>query len=243
MGFEEQGWVRLEGAFDPTGMAEAMWRALAKHEMRPHDPSTWRQDHGQPVSPGKWLTKFGKSGVFSAVSTDAVQGAPTDLLGEGWTETGRWGGPLVTFPSDEAWDVPTGGWHLDMPPAAPLQAIRMFAYLNEVRERGGGTLIVEGSHRLTSAYPGLSSRAVRERLSEQYSWFREVWRPTDRERRLSMLMDLGADLDGVRVRVVELTGAPGDVVLWHPSLLHAAAPNSSDWPRFMLTHTALRCSP
>jgi ectoine hydroxylase-related dioxygenase (phytanoyl-CoA dioxygenase family) len=42
------------------------------------------------------------------------------------------------------------------------------------------------------------------------------------------------------VRVVELTGAPGDVVLWHPSLFHAASSNASDRPRFMLTHTAFR---
>jgi ectoine hydroxylase-related dioxygenase (phytanoyl-CoA dioxygenase family) len=42
------------------------------------------------------------------------------------------------------------------------------------------------------------------------------------------------------VRVVELTGAPGDVVLWHPSLFHAASPNASSRPGFMLTDTALR---
>jgi ectoine hydroxylase-related dioxygenase (phytanoyl-CoA dioxygenase family) len=37
------------------------------------------------------------------------------------------------------------------------------------------------------------------------------------------------------VRVVELTGEPGDVVFMHPHLLHAAAPNRSDSPRFMIT--------
>ena len=43
-----------------------------------------------------------------------------------------------------------------------------------------------------------------------------------------------AVVGGVAVRVVELCGGPGDVILMHPWLLHAASPNASDRPRFML---------
>jgi len=241
LGFEENGWVRLTGAFDPSGMAEAMWSALGEHGMLPDDPTTWKQAPGAGVAE-KWLTKFGKSGAFAGVANNAVDAALDELLGDGWTEeTGGWGRPLVTFPTGGDWDVGTDGWHLDMPPAnPPLPVVRMFAYLDEVRGHGGGTLVIEGSHRLATAYPALRSRAVRDRLSEEHPWFREVWRPADRERRLPMLMDEGADVRGVRVRVVELTGMPGDVVLWHPSLFHAAAPNASGRTRIMLTHTALR---
>ena len=42
------------------------------------------------------------------------------------------------------------------------------------------------------------------------------------------------DIDGVRVRVVELTGRAGDVVLVHPSVLHARPVNCHDTSRFML---------
>jgi ectoine hydroxylase-related dioxygenase (phytanoyl-CoA dioxygenase family) len=45
-------------------------------------------------------------------------------------------------------------------------------------------------------------------------------------------------VDGVSVRVVELTGAPGDVVLMHPWLFHAAAPNCSAAPRMVVGHAA-----
>lgn len=167
MGFDENGWVRLRSAFDPSGMAEAMWRALSEHGMRPDDRTTWEQSSGEPLA-GKWLTKFGQSGAFDAVANDTLNAALVELLGDGWTEEkGRWGRPLVTFPMGEDWDVPTGGWHLDMPPADPFPAVRMFAYLNDVREHGGGTLIVEGSHRLAATYAGLHSRAVRNRLSEE----------------------------------------------------------------------------
>ena len=41
-------------------------------------------------------------------------------------------------------------------------------------------------------------------------------------------------IGGVKVRVVELTGAPGDAVLWHPALLHSRSQNRSDAPKFVL---------
>jgi ectoine hydroxylase-related dioxygenase (phytanoyl-CoA dioxygenase family) len=45
----------------------------------------------------------------------------------------------------------------------------------------------------------------------------------------------GAVLDGVSVRVVELTGAAGDVFLVHPWILHTAAPNCNPTPRMMVS--------
>jgi ectoine hydroxylase-related dioxygenase (phytanoyl-CoA dioxygenase family) len=116
----------------------------------------------------------------------------------------------------------------------------MFAYLTEVRPGGGGTLIVAGSHRLAGGLDGIKSAAFRTWLSKRSDWFQELWRPVAGDDRVRRHMEDGAEIDGVHVRVVELTGAPGDVVLWHPSLLHIAAPNCSEQPRFMLTHTAYR---
>jgi hypothetical protein len=52
-------------------------------------------------------------------------------------------------------------------------------------------------------------------------------------RRNAYFMDADHDLDGIPVRVVELTGEPGDVVLAHPWLLHHAAPNTASYPRMM----------
>jgi hypothetical protein len=239
-GFFERGWIRLAGAFDPSGLAEALWRELSAHGPRPGDPVSWRQAGRQPLA-GKWLTKFGQSGVFAGVGSGAVGAALDEFLGVGWTgQAGGWGRPLVTFPADGDWEIPASGWHLDSPPAPCLLSVRMFAYLSEVPGRGGGTLVVEGSHRLAAAYPGAHSRTVRDQLSRQDPWLREIWHPAGHEDRITALTDHGAEIGGVRLRVAELTGAPGDVVLWHPALLHAAAPNTARRPRFMLTHTALR---
>ena len=41
------------------------------------------------------------------------------------------------------------------------------------------------------------------------------------------------DVDGVPVRVVELTGAAGTVYITHPWVLHSLAPNTRKTPRLM----------
>ena len=43
------------------------------------------------------------------------------------------------------------------------------------------------------------------------------------------------DVDGIPLRVVECTGAAGDVILVHPLSLHVAAPNNGSAPRFLLS--------
>lgn len=42
-------------------------------------------------------------------------------------------------------------------------------------------------------------------------------------------------VDGIALRVVENTGAAGDVILLHPLTLHVAAPNNGVAPRFLLS--------
>ena len=53
--------------------------------------------------------------------------------------------------------------------------------------------------------------------------------------RIQHYMNDGTVVDGVPLRVVELTGQPGDVILMHCDCFHAAAPNRLTEPRMMLT--------
>ncbi len=50
-------------------------------------------------------------------------------------------------------------------------------------------------------------------------------------------MDRETVVDGVPLRVVELTGEPGDTVFCHPVMVHCAAPNRGTRPRFMRIKT------
>jgi hypothetical protein len=43
----------------------------------------------------------------------------------------------------------------------------------------------------------------------------------------------GVDVGGVPLRVVELTGEPGDMVFCHPLMVHCSTQNLGTRPRFM----------
>jgi ectoine hydroxylase-related dioxygenase (phytanoyl-CoA dioxygenase family) len=73
-------------------------------------------------------------------------------------------------------------------------------------------------------------------LRRSEPWFRELWSSGESADREERLMRKTTEIGGVSVRVVELTGEPGDVALMHPWMLHAPAPNGSSNPRIMITH-------
>jgi hypothetical protein len=68
-----------------------------------------------------------------------------------------------------------------------------------------------------------------------HPWLRELWEPGDDGNRIQRYMNDGTVVDGVPLRVVELTGEPADVILMHCDCFHAAAPNRLTEPRMMLT--------
>ena len=65
-------------------------------------------------------------------------------------------------------------------------------------------------------------------------WLRALSRADDPDPdRNDRFMAADHDADGIRVRVVELTGRPGEVVITHPWVLHHAAPSVGTYPRMM----------
>ena len=114
------------------------------------------------------------------------------------------------------------------------------------RPRGGGTLILSGSPRLLASQErgipadqrrGLDTRA-RERFYRLHPWLMALTgqapSPADR---ISAFMDGETIVEGVPLRVVELTGEPGDMVFCHPVMVHCVAPNRGARPRFMRIKT------
>jgi hypothetical protein len=56
--------------------------------------------------------------------------------------------------------------------------------------------------------------------------------PSPADRRAAFMAD-GVEIEGIRLRVVELTGEPGDIVFAHPTIVHCVSPNCGTWPRMM----------
>lgn len=235
--FDRCGLLRLPGALTGTDVGRMRDRVWSHLELtcgaQPERPETW------PATTPAHFQTLTATGAFDPIATPALRAALDTVLGrQRWREPEHWGRPLVTFPQrGTPWRLPASGWHMDSAgrPGDPL--LVLFACLAAVRSRGGGTLVVTGSHQLTAPgrrYAGLRSADVRARLTEDHPWFRDLLTRSEEPDRTRRLLSSGARVDGVDLRIGELAGDAGDVFVMHPRLLHAVAPNALDGPRLML---------
>jgi hypothetical protein len=244
------GLVRLPGAFsaaDASAMVDAIWEALAReHGIRRDDRTTWTVV--QPTG----FQGLTRTDAFRPIAAPGVLAALERALGPGgWTSPEHWGAPLVTFPVAAAsWNVPTAAWHLDFPVRGAwdqLPGLRILAFPSTVQPRGGGTVVAAGSHRLVErllqqggAGDGRSPQ-IRKTLAAAHPWLVGLWsREANSQDRIARFMAREECVDDVPIRVVELTGEPGDVILMHPWTFHAAASNCSATPRMMISHSVFR---
>jgi Phytanoyl-CoA dioxygenase (PhyH) len=240
--FHDDGFVRLPAAFDPTAalaMQDFMWEYLTKQGIHREDRSTWSQPRA--------MNKTSENHIYDAIAGDRLVSAADQLLGVGtWKIPKSWGAFLITFPppNPPPWNVTHVNWHWDGDCWSHLEqwkGLFIFTFFSSVRPRGGGTLVATGTHRLLSrfvqALPDarkFSHSKLRPKFWASHPWLTALAKPaSEGEDRIARFMDRATDIDGISARVVELTGEPGDAVICHPSLLHAASHNGSDVPRFM----------
>lgn len=243
--FAERGWLRLRAALsraDALRMQARMWDELrAVHGIARERRETWYQ-------PRATLRAAKRDPLQQAIASAALLGAIDTLLGaHRWRVPSSWGIVLVTFPdrSGDAWTVPTSGWHYDfdlLDNATALRGLQVFAFLGRVVEHGGATLVVEGSHLLATRFVASLSpedracdhQTLRRRFLRHDPWLRALTgraaAPADR---VACLLGASSSESGLALRVVELTGEPGDVIVCHPLLLHVASRNVAAEPRFM----------
>ncbi len=225
---DEDGIARLPCAIAPAtaaSVAARIWKHLAEHRgIREREPDSW-----PPARPAR-LQALTHGDGFPEVRSPALVAALDAALGaRGWREPANWGPPLVSFPDASAWDVPAKSWHLDLPiaPDGSLAAVRAFTFLTEVRPTGGATVAVSGSHRVLAklaqrAGRTLRSAEARAALASCDEWFATLAAGSGADRVGRFSSDGGSVL-GVPVRLVELCGRPGDIVLMRAELLHASS--------------------
>jgi hypothetical protein len=231
--YAREGAVRLQAAIprrDVEAMAATLKGKLAVRPQRTPRPSKLSS----------------RTGEFDAMASPAVRATLDALLGD-WEEPAHWGLPLVTFHTGQAtWDVPREHWHIDLGArAGDLRLARLFAFLTPSRPGGGGTACVAGSHRLFEALfeengGPLPSAQARRRLEARSPWLAALSSREDRGDRIRRFMREGSELDGAPLRVCEMLGDPGDVILMHPLMMHAPTPNVLATPRMMLTQFVYR---
>jgi hypothetical protein len=224
---------------EAVAMQSAAWRVLARVGILESDPSTWtpeRPEHLQQLKTEPAFQAVG--GVRLLAAIDAV------LEGQAYEKPKNWGALFLVFPSTQAWNVPFRGWHADAnysSPLSPPAGVRTHALLGDVAPRGGGTLIISGSHRLVHKYftdnpppPGARGADYRKLLLK-HPYIRDLHTAGNAAERADRFMQRAEDHDGIPLQVVENTGTAGDVILLHPLVLHVATSNNGSTPRFLLS--------
>ncbi len=246
--FDQDGVLRLPGFLPQTeaaAMADAVWRDLAsRFAVRRDDPATWTTQR-----PAQFQSLI-RRGAFERLERLGYPELAHAFLGEGCGRGSKhWGLPLVTFPTSQTWDTPHNTWHLDLPASGDLDdlpALRLFCFLEPVEPRGGGTPYIEGSHRVVIDRARRERRAggwrsgdMRETLKAEEPWLADLMTAGGPDRIRRFMIEGGA-MRGVRVKVCEMTGQAGDVIVMHPAMFHTIAPNTLARPRMMLTETFYR---
>jgi hypothetical protein len=221
-----------------TDAEERVWEFLATRDIDRDDPPSW------PETINK-LQPLRKAGVFDVFLTAELDTIFDQLLGPGSSDLGAGPQALMSMPSANVWALPHKQWHMDLPGIGPsdhLNAVRVLGYVADVEPHGGGTLVIEGSAalvaKLVAATPddhaGRSSE-IKSTLSQRHAWFADLTTPG--EDRIERFMKTTATIDGIEMRVSELTGSAGDVTLMHPWTIHNIGLNTSELPRMMMSYS------
>jgi len=242
--FHTRGYIKVR-AFtveDAAEMEATIWHQLEEEGVLEHVPSTWTK------YPGQLSRSVRKSRIFREAMTAEFTTAVDQLLGPGrWSPPKDRGGLKYTFPEDrEHWDVTNATWHWHGDPLRNVDQLRdifVFSFLNRVEPEGGGTVLVEGSHHvvckffseLTSEQLSIKTRDIRSVFYASHPWLRDLTSDDNSGNRRQRFMEESTDVFGYPLRVVELTGEPGEAYITNMSALHAASFNVLDRPRFMTT--------
>lgn len=240
--FQHDGIVKFERLLSPEGVAEARLAVLRRFEALGFwAKGGWRLEHVErPRWPATGLKPARDIGhrhpeVEALIDEPGIRATIESLAG-GPFDRQVFPRPqiLASLPNARPWTLPSA-WHVDVPRLASgaSPGLQMFAFLESVEPAGGGTLVVAGSHHLLNNGRHQRVKTITEALRME-PFFRNLF---EGRSGIAAVADLPEGrVDGVPLRVVELTGSPGDAWLMDLRVLHAAAPNASDRPRLMLTH-------
>lgn len=234
--FKQDGFVTLPGMLtgdDVLPVQVLLWQHFEKQMILRTDPSTW--PHGlvsklQPIAERQKVQSLATARLMAHIA-QLMDQRPLASFVKSPMQL------LVTFPDADEWQVPSKMWHLDIPRLADdprLPGVQPFIFVDDVAPGSGGTVIVSGSHHLLNESGArIPSAKVKHALVDQYDWFARLMNGGESNR--AQFLTEGGRADDVPVKVVELTGKAGDVILMDMRVLHAPAPNASSSPRIMAT--------
>lgn len=208
--FMEKGWVKLEGAYareEALAAQSFLWSEIEKRSsVRRADQATW-------LMPMVQINEAFLTPAFARCNTKRLGDAIEDLIGHGrWAnrsvygETEQLSGfgwwPVNFFlDADRPWSVPINGWHWDGIHFkhfidSPEQGLLCLCLFSDIAHQGGGTFIVEGSHkvvaRFLARYPeGLELNEAIRMLNREHPYLADLTGSNRKENQTSA--DIYAD--------------------------------------------------
>jgi len=235
---EARGVTKLKGLLskaDAISARDLIYKTATEHGL--YTRTGWQRSetrfgYAKPFRAA--LNRLSSSDDFPDLVSEDLIRLGEELLGEPVTPLSPRQQILFTLPGAEPWSVPNDVWHVDLPRLGKLgpPGLQMFTFLDDLQPKGGGTLVLAGSHRLLNTAHITKSKELKRLLGKE-DFFRRLF---DKSRTpIVDLENIVGSVDGVDLEVVELAGEIGDVFLMDLRVLHTPAPNCSQTARLMLT--------
>ena len=235
---EDWGLTRIEGFVARSAALKArqlIYDIAADYDLYTSDG--WRHSSsrfGLDKSFRTAINALNSSNRFPDLFGDSAIQLTEELLGEPVIILPPGQQILFSLPVQGSWSIPHDVWHVDVPrlgePGPP--GLQLFTFVDDVEPEGGATLAVAGSHNLYNTSKTLRSKELK-RLMGAETYFRRLFDPTRSP--ISSVDETLGRVDGIDLKVVELTGRIGDVYVMDLRTLHTPAENVSTKARIMLT--------
>lgn len=232
-----QAWEQ-DGVLKITGLIPSEWFVYLRQRMTeilgsaPENSAVW------PNLEAGLLKPLGRDKQCVPLEIEAVKNAVDKLIGKRWEYPKTGGGWFANAPrqlekqyAPQLELVPRGTWHWDSrPDLHASEALWLFTPVIDMLPDSGGTWLVAGSARLvTNFYKRLSpeqqgkpTKVVKQWFTDNHEWFKVL-----NSRETLNQTNQAGDL----VRLLNVSGQPGDVVLMKSLTIHSAPEYIGPGPR------------
>ena len=236
--FDEVGVMKVKGLFDADIASDIeleLWRRFEKWGIERGRPESWEVLEEATIR--KVMKGTRRVRGLETIYHDRTDDLVCTLARETEFEKQK-ALLLLTFSRQHSYIqdqvVPSSIWHSDTPniPGKGLTGVIVLGFINHVRPRGGGTMVITGSHRLFEASTSAITSKIAKRKLRKYPYFKELLSDssTDRER----FLNEPGFVNDIELQVVELTGEPGDAYFVNGSVMHTITRNYRSQPRMMV---------
>lgn len=227
-----------DGVLKITGLIPQEWSMHLRHRVSeilgatPESPQAW------PNLEAGLLKPLGRDKAYVPLEIESVKNVVDNLIGKGWNYPKTGGGWFTNAPrqlekqhAPKLELVPRGHWHWDgRPDLHANEHLWLFTPVIDMLPHSGGTWLVAGSARLVTGFykrlsrekQGQPTKLVKQWFADAHAWFKVL----NREETLNQTKQADET-----VRLLNVAGHPGDVILMKSFTIHSAPEYIGPGPR------------